>query len=50
MGFLNDTWQGFTNYLSSTKEEVVSEWDEFQEEMFYWHTIICDRKLRDAKI
>ena len=33
MGFFQDTWNGFTNYLSSTKKEVEKEWDEFQEEI-----------------
>jgi len=36
MGFMDNissTWNGFTNYLTSTKEEVVSEWDEFQDEI-----------------
>ena len=32
MGF-KSTWEGFTNYLTSTKEEIVSEWDEFQDEI-----------------
>jgi hypothetical protein len=33
MGFLKETWEGFTNYLGATKEEVKKEWDEFQEEI-----------------
>ena len=33
MGWLNDTWQGLTHYLSATKQEVENEWDEFQEEI-----------------
>lgn len=33
MGILSDAWQGVTNYFSATKDEVVSEWDEFQEEV-----------------
>jgi len=32
MGF-KSAWEGFTNYLSSTKDEVVSEWEEFQDEI-----------------
>ena len=30
---IKSTWEGFTNYLTSTKEEVVNEWDEFQDEI-----------------
>ena len=26
-------WDGFTNYLSSVKDEVKKEWDEFQDEI-----------------
>jgi len=33
MGFLKDTWEGFSNYLSATKEEVEKEWDEFKTEI-----------------
>jgi len=40
MGFLKETWEGVTNYLSATKEEVVKEWDEFQEEIDKTSTII----------
>ena len=40
MGFLKETWEGFTNYLGATKEEVEKEWDEFQEEIDKTSTII----------
>ena len=27
MGFLKEAWEGFTNYLNATKEEIEKEWD-----------------------